>query len=83
MTLLSELLDEQYFRDAKELFEEGLTSMLPALRKFIVKLYEGAQYQLPTTPNKHWELPIESKLVVCLKVACKIGRLYEAGFELL
>lgn len=41
--------------------------------------------QVPSTPSKHWELPIESKLVICLRVACKVSRLYEHtyGFELL
>lgn len=57
--------------------------MISPLRKFSVKLYEGAFYQVPNTPSKHWELPIESKLVICLRVCSKISRLYETSFELL
>lgn len=59
--------------------------MLPSLRKLSIKLYEGTLMQIQSTPSKHWELPIESKLVICLRVACKVSRLYEHtyGFELL
>jgi len=32
--------------------------MMVPLRKFIVKLYEGSLYQVPTSPSKHWELPV-------------------------
>ena len=57
--------------------------MLPSLRKLAIMLYEGTLLQIPSTPSKHWEFPIESKLVVCLRVACKISRLYDHCFELL
>jgi hypothetical protein len=83
MSLLAELLDEKYFREHKEEYSQPLIAMVAPLRKFSVKLYEGAFYQLPSSPSKHWELPVESKLVICLRVCCKISRLYETCFELL
>lgn len=39
MALLSELLEEKYFREVKELFRDNLVQMLPALRKLAIKLY--------------------------------------------
>ena len=76
MALLSELLEEKYFREVKETFREGLVSMLPSLRRLIVKLYEGAQFQVSNLLAKHWELPVEAKLIACLRVACKVSRPY-------
>lgn len=83
MSLLSELFDEKYIKDHKDEYSQPLISMISPLRKFSVKLYEGAFYQIPNSPSKHWELPIESKLVICLRVCSKISRLYETSFELL
>jgi hypothetical protein len=57
--------------------------MVIPLRVLAMKLYEGAFYQVPTSPSKHWELPVESKLVICMRVCCKISRLYDTCFELL
>jgi hypothetical protein len=81
--VISDLMEEKYFNEIKGYFREGLTSMIPALRKHSAKLFEGAQYQIPSSPGKHWELPIETKLIICLRVVCKVSRTYEAGFELL
>lgn len=58
MALLSELLEEKSFREAKDVFREELVLMLPALRKLIIKLYEGTIYQIPNSPSKHWEFPV-------------------------
>lgn len=54
MSLLSELFDEKYIKDHKEEYSQPLISMISPLRKFSVKLYEGAFYQVPNTPSKHW-----------------------------
>jgi hypothetical protein len=57
--------------------------MVAPLRVLSMKLYEGAFYQVQTSPSKHWELPVESKLIICLRLCCKISRLYDSCFELL
>ena len=80
MGVLSELLEEKHFRSLRDHFRESLVSMMPALRKLIVKLYEGSQHQTGSGVGKHWELAIESKLVLCLRVGCRVSRLYESCF---
>ena len=54
MAVLSELIEDKYFKEIKDAFKEGLVSMLPSLRKLVIKLYEGAQFQIPNSPSKHW-----------------------------
>jgi len=64
-------------------FKEILTAMLSPLRRLTLKLYEATIFQIPTSPSKKWEVAVESKLIICLRLACKIAVLYESGFELL
>jgi hypothetical protein len=80
MALLGDLIDEKYLKLQKMEFREILTALLAPLRRLTLKLYEATIFQIPTSPSKKWEVAVESKLIICLRLACKIAVLFESGF---